>query len=51
MIENYWSRLNKMNVFIPSLMRLYSKFLSEIINDKENSLQILNKLIDINFKS
>jgi hypothetical protein len=37
MIENYWNRLVKMNVYIPNLMRLYSKFLSEIINDKESS--------------
>ncbi|EGR27924.1 PAS domain S-box family protein [Ichthyophthirius multifiliis] len=50
-IENYWNRLMKMNVFIPNLILLYSKFLKEIMNDNESSLQILNKLIEVNFNN
>jgi hypothetical protein len=41
----------KINAYIPSLMRTYSKFLSEVLNDNEGSYNILEKLIDVNNKN
>lgn len=32
-------------------MRIYARFLSEIIHDKDGAFNILKKLIDINFKN
>ncbi|KAL4506973.1 hypothetical protein ABPG72_001394 [Tetrahymena utriculariae] len=49
--EDQWNRLDRINTYIPSLMRIYAKFLSDIIHDKDGAFTILKRLVDINFKN
>ncbi len=35
MVESYWNQLQKMNSNVPKALKLYAKFLIEILNDKD----------------
>lgn len=35
MVEEYWGQLQKINSNVPKALKMYAKFLIEILNDKE----------------
>lgn len=49
--EDQWNRLDRINTHIPSLMRIYARFLHDVMNDKDGSLTVLKKLTEISFKN
>ncbi|EGR34809.1 PAS domain S-box family protein, putative [Ichthyophthirius multifiliis] len=49
--EEQWKKLQQNDSFIPSMMRLYAKFMIEILNDKDGGEEILMKLCDSNAKN
>ena len=52
-VEDHWAKLQKISPNMPKAMKLYGKFLMEIINDKEAGEEFLEKarnLINTNSK-
>jgi PAS domain S-box-containing protein len=46
-VEEHWIKLQKINTNMPKAMRLYGKFLIEIINDKEGGEELLERARNI----
>ncbi|KAL4432303.1 hypothetical protein ABPG74_011062 [Tetrahymena malaccensis] len=46
-----WNKLQQTDSNVPSMMRLYAKFMIEILNDKEGGEQILLRLGDMNSRN
>lgn len=42
-VEQFWIKLRKISFNLPKAMRLYAKFLMEIINDKKEGETLINK--------
>lgn len=42
-VEDYWKKLQKISSNMPKAMRLYGKFLIDIINDKDLGEEILER--------
>lgn len=52
-VEDHWAKLQKISPNMPKSMKLYGKFLTEIINDRETGEEYLDRarnLININSK-
>ena len=46
MVETYWNQLQKLNSNVPKALKLYAKFLIEILNDKEGGQDLLSRAKD-----
>jgi hypothetical protein len=46
-VEEQWSKLLRINSNMPSMMRLFAKYLTEVLNDREGGTAILRKQIDL----
>ena len=43
LIEDYWKEVQKLNPNSPKALKMYSKFLSEILNDKEGGSELMQR--------
>lgn len=43
MVEMYWNQLQKLNSNMPKALKMYAKFLIEILNDKEGGQDLLSR--------
>ena len=46
MVEMYWNSLQKLNSNVPKALRMYAKFLIEILNDKEAGQDLMARAKD-----
>ena len=46
MVESFWNQLQKLNSNVPRALKLYAKFLIEILNDKEGGQDLLSRAKD-----
>mmetsp|Transcript_29897 Transcript_29897/g.29065 ORF Transcript_29897/g.29065 Transcript_29897/m.29065 type:complete len:405 (+) Transcript_29897:1690-2904(+) len=46
MVEQYWGQLQKLNSNVPKALKMYAKFLIEILNDKEAGKELLSRAKD-----
>jgi len=46
MVEQYWGQLQKLNSNVPKALKMYAKFLIEILNDKEAGKELISRAKD-----
>jgi hypothetical protein len=46
LVEDYWKKLQKINPNTPKALKLYAKFLTEILNDKEAGGELMSRAKD-----
>ena len=46
MVESYWNQLQKLNSNVPKALKMYAKFLIDILNDKEGGQDLLSRAKD-----
>lgn len=43
LVESYWDKLQKLNANKPKALKMYARFLIEILNDKERGEELVNR--------